>query len=191
MTSKSMLRWLALGLSCVPFFVLAAAAHMYWQHVRLSGLELVEKRNILGRYEALLAIADEIDVIAFTQRTHNKGRFFLDAPSSAAMVAQLQRRLQDIIVASQARFIRASEIPPFAGNGINYAGLRLELSGSVESLARALTSIDTAVPFLFIERAEFGADVFSKAHSQLISLTLDVTSAKEPSLPAKAEDSIQ
>jgi hypothetical protein len=186
-----MQRWLAIGISCVPLFVLGGAAHVYWQQVRLASAELVGKRKILGRHEALLAQGDEIDVFAFTQRTRDKGRFFLDAPSSAAMVAQLQRRLQDIIVASQARFIRAGEIPPFERDGISYAGLRLELSGSVESLARALTSIDSAVPLLFIERAEFGADVFSKAQSQPISLTLEVTSAREPSLPAKAEESVQ
>jgi hypothetical protein len=188
--SKSMLRGIAIGMSFVPLFVFGAAAHMYSQHVRLTGAELVGKRKILGGYEALLARAGEIDRFVFTQQTRDRSKFFLDAPSPAAMVAQLQRRLQDIIVASQARFIKAGEIPPFERDGIGYIGLRLELSGSIESLARTLTSIDSAVPLLFIERAEFGADI-SNDQSQTILLDLDVTSATDPSLPAEAEESKQ
>jgi hypothetical protein len=160
MTALRMRRRLS---TLVPYSMLllvpAALLYVSWQQLNLRGAEILRHRQTLGRLEALLARAEEIDRRLLLANSGQNAGLFLQAPSPAMMTARLQRQLQEIIAASQARFIRASEIPPLERDGITYAGIRLELSGSVESLARTVASIESVLPMLFVERAEFGGDL--------------------------------
>jgi hypothetical protein len=114
----------------------------------LRGEEVTRKRQALGGLNALLAHAGKInDGLALYQGGEEAGLFFKGS-SAALITADLQRRLQAIITASKARFVR----------DIDYAMMRLELSGPMENLARTVIAIESALPPLLVERAEFSSD---------------------------------
>jgi len=172
----TMFRW---GRS-LSFLALAFALAVFYagaRHFQIRSAEIIQQRRTLGSLQTLLGRADEVArLLSAFDAGHNAG-LFLNAPSPAMMSAQLQRQLQQSIAASQARFLRASEIAPVSRDGIDFAGVRLELSGTIESLAKTVIAIESARPLLSIERAEFNSDLVSGQTERvpLHSLTIDVT----------------
>jgi type II secretion system (T2SS) protein M len=163
------LSFLALALALAVFYAGA-------RHLQMRSAEIIQQRRTLGGLQTLVGRADEVERLLSVYEAGQNADLFLNAPSPAMMSAQLQRQLQQSIAASQARFLRASEIAPVSRDGIDFAGVRLELSGTIESLAKTVIAIESARPLLSIERAEFNSDLDSgqTEHVPLHSLTIDV-----------------
>jgi hypothetical protein len=178
-------RW---GRSLFLLVLASALAVLYAgaRHFQTQSAGIIEQRRMLGGLQTLVGRADEVERLLSSYDAIQSAGLFLNAPSAAMMSAQLQRQLQQSIAASQARFLRASEIAPASRDGIDFAGVRLEISGTIESLAKTVIAIESARPLLSIERAEFNSDL---THGQservpLHSLTIDVTAPMQLPRPA-------
>jgi hypothetical protein len=174
------MRLLAVTILCLPFFTVAWLFSLYFLHYGLRSENILSQRQTLGRLEALITRADEIDRLIELQNTAETNKFFFTAASTSLVVAQIQQRLQAIIAAQQAHFIRATEIPRSERRGISFTGVRLELSGHVESLARSVDAIESAVPLLFIEKARFTGDPLNSIdpdRQTSLVLSLDILGA--------------
>jgi Type II secretion system (T2SS), protein M subtype b len=186
--SATLLRLFAVSLVCLPLMALAWSLYAYFLHYGSRNETILAQRHILGKLEARIARADEIDRLIEIQKSGETSKFFFIAPSAPLVIAQVQQHLQSIVAANQAQFVRATEIPSSERNGISFAGLKLELSGNVESLAKTVETIESAVPLLFVERARFTGDPMNGVdpHRQpLLTLSLDVVGATLPASVAQ------
>jgi hypothetical protein len=156
----------------------------------LRGEEVAQKRRVLGGLNALVAHEGKInDRLALAQSGEEASLFFKGS-SAALITAELQRRLQGIMTASKARFVRSSEMPRVRRDDIDYAVMRLELSGPMENLARTVIAIESALPPLLVERAEFSSDLLAASQPDRPSvhmLKIDVAAPMQLAQPLADE----
>jgi hypothetical protein len=178
--------WWRRSLSVLALASALAILYVGARHLQMRSAEIIQQRRTLGSLNALIGRAGEVERLLSAYDAGRNADLFLKAPSPAMMSAQLQRQLQQSIAANQARFLRASEIAPMSRDGIDFAGVRLELSGTIESLAKTVIAIESARPLLSIERAEFNTDLDSgqTERAPLHSLTIDVTAPMQLPHPA-------
>jgi len=117
---------------------------------------------------------------------------FLNGAEDSIIVADLQTRLGSLIVAGGVELTSARAMPVKSRDGLDYLGLRLQLRGEMARIQQIMHAIETATPFLFIERAVFRVDERFAAGRERseesispISLELDLHGAKWPA-PAPA-----
>jgi hypothetical protein len=178
-------RLLALTLLLLPVTAVGWPLYAYSLQFRLRASEIVAHRQSLGRLEALIARKHEIASLLATHKSGNIDRFVHSAKGTALAIAQLQQQVMSLAVGNQARFVRSAEIPPKDRNGMKFSGIRVELTGSIKSLGQALDAIESAVPFLFIERARLIANQPNVGSHQepVLALSLEVYGATPEPAP--------
>jgi hypothetical protein len=183
--SVVMSRLFALTLLLLPATAAGWPLYAYSLQFRMRASEIVAQRLSLGRLEALIARKHEIASLLATQKSGNIDRFFFPAEDTALSTARLQRQLMSIVAGNQARFIRSAEIPARDRNGLKFGGIRVELSGSIKSLGQTLEAIESAVPFLLVERAQLVANQPSgDSHQEpVLALSLEVYGAISEAAP--------
>jgi general secretion pathway protein M len=67
--------------------------------------------------------------------------------------ADLQTRLKGLAEGAGARLRSAQTLPTKSNEQIKYSGSRIDISGSLQSIQRAIYAIETATPYLFITGA--------------------------------------
>jgi hypothetical protein len=178
----------ALAIMCLGGAAVIWLGATIYADYALRAQDIGSNRKSLGRLEAMIARSDEIDSLIKAAETGNDSKFFLASATPQLMLAQLQQRLQSMAASHQAQFLRAAEIPSVEKEGFALAGVRIELTGSIESIAGLIESIETSAPWLFVERAHFTGDALI-AHDPnrkpILSISLDVL-ASSASSPAEA-----
>ena len=134
-----------------------------------------ERRELLGRFSAVVARASEIDERIKANNETPARSWFVSGDSEALIAAQLQQRLQEIAAMSSAQFQRSSEIGAQTEDGLAYQGIQVSISGSLESIQKTLFEIETGVPFLFITQAQFDSSVLSQGDEGPLTLQADLT----------------
>jgi hypothetical protein len=158
MEAKLVRKTAAAALLLIVLMGFARAAYTYISYYQARTARILEQRHALGRLQALVDRSDEIDGLASSHSSDALARLVFEAPSPPLLIAKLQKQLQAIVIANQAQFIRASELPARRELGFTLAGLKLEVTGTIESLARTLEAIEASVPLLIIEEATIAAD---------------------------------
>jgi hypothetical protein len=178
--SRLLPRLTALGLLFMLFLAAGWLTSLFLSHLAQRSQDIDIQRRTLGRLEALIAQSGEIDRLLDAARSRQTGTAFFSAPSTPLLMAQLQQRLQSIVTARKAQFLRATEIPPAEREEITFVGIRLEITGTVQGLAQIVGSIESAMPFLFIDRALFTPDLSRGPDPQrppTVALSVDVLAA--------------
>jgi Type II secretion system (T2SS), protein M subtype b len=181
MTTARILRRLII--LTVPLCVLlgiASTVYFCALSYRARSEQILDHRRLLGRLEALVAQAGDIDRLSAAHRAGQSSKLLHDTPTLPQLIVQLQRQIQTAVIGHRAQLISASEIQPREEHGLTFVGLRLEISGSMESLASALKALEAAVPLLFIEKAVIAAHPMnqeSASRMPLLSLSLEVLAA--------------
>lgn len=180
MRPKWLSRIYALAVLCLPLGAiiwLVGTIHASYAH---RAREIGSYREALGRLEAIIATSDEIDNLVKSTQSGTDSRFFLAGATPQLMVAQLQQRLQSIAASHQAQFLRATEIASVEKQGFALGGIRIELTGSVQSIIGLIGAIETSIPLLFIQRVRVTGDALidhDPNRRPILSISLDVLAA--------------
>ena len=156
-------RTLALSLLLFVLFGFVSAGYSFVSYHQARNKQILEHRQTLGRLQALVEKSHEIDRLAAAGQAQQASRIVFHATTTPLLIAQLQQQLQAIVTSNQAQFVRASELPTRHEDELTFAGLRLEVTGTVQSLSKILSTIEASVPILIVEKATIAADPMAQS----------------------------
>ena len=173
-------RFCALAILCLALGVIIGLGCTIHASYARRSQDIDGYREALGRLEAIIERSDEIDSLIKSTQSGNDSRFFLAGDTPQLIVAQLQQRLQSIAASHQAQFLRATEIASVEKQGFALGGIRIELTGSIQSIIGLIGALETSIPLLFIQRVHVTGDALV-AHDPnrrpILSISLDVLAA--------------
>lgn len=122
----------------------------YWDNQdRISDIRAALPRlRAVAHYEGVMdAASDKAGIAQYLGD-------FLPGSEDALMMADLQTRLRTLVVARSSELSSAQVLPPRSIDGLTYLGVRIQLRGQLRDVQAILHTIETATPFLFIERVQ-------------------------------------
>ena len=144
-------RLIALALAAVTACVLAWVVFAALDSVASAQAGIEEKRELLGQLQSVAALAKRLDSAASPVVAANPE--FLTGESEAIIRGGLQKRLNAIAVANGVSVLSAGNAPVLSEAGVDFIGLRANLSGPLEGIHNAVLAIETSLPVLFIREA--------------------------------------
>lgn len=150
-TSPLVRRLIALALAAVTACVLAWAVLAGLDSVASAQAGIEEKRELLGQLQSVAALAKRLDSAVSPVVAANPE--FLTGESEAIIRGGLQTRLNTIATTNGVNVLSAGNAPLLSEAGVDYIGLRANLSGPLEGIHNAILAIETSLPVLFIREA--------------------------------------
>lgn len=172
-------RLLALAAPLVAALLAAAIVWAAVASVRAQAALLTERREDLGRLEAVMATLPSAEAGGLPGAD---GDAFLAGASDALVQAALQTRLREIAAASGAEVIAVGNLPIAVRPEARFAGLRASLQGTNDALLAAIFAIETSQPYLTIRTARidtYPRDAASGGPQQLL-LQVEIEGALQP-----------
>lgn len=150
-TRPTIRRLIALALAVVAACVLAWVVFAAFDSVASAQAGIEEKRELLGQLQSVAALAKRLDSAASPEAAANPE--FLTGGSEAIIRGGLQTRLNAIAAANGVSVLSAGNAPVLSEAGVDFIGLRANLSGPLEGIHNAILAIETSLPVLFIREA--------------------------------------
>ena len=150
-TRPTIRRLIALAIAAVTACVLAWVVFAAFDSVASAQAGIEEKRELLGQLQSVAALAKRLDSSASPQAAANPE--FLTGGSEAIIRGGLQTRLNAIAAANGVSVLSAGNAPVLSEAGVDFIGLRANLSGPLEGIHNAILAIETSLPVLFIREA--------------------------------------
>ncbi|MFD2055863.1 type II secretion system protein GspM [Mesorhizobium calcicola] len=150
-TSPLVRRLIALALAAVTACVLAWGVFAALDSVASAQAGIEEKRELLGQLQSVAALAKRLDSATSPVAAANPE--FLTGESEAIIRGGLQTRLNAIATANGVNVLSAGNAPVLSEAGVDFIGLRANLSGPLEGIHNAVLAIETSLPVLFIREA--------------------------------------
>ncbi|TIX23209.1 type II secretion system protein GspM [Mesorhizobium sp.] len=144
-------RLIALALAAVTAVVLAWVVLAALDSVTSAQAGIEEKRELLGQLQGVAALAKRLDSAASPVPAANPE--FLTGESEAIIRGGLQKRLNAIAIANGVNVLSAGNAPALSEGGVDFIGLRANLSGPLEGIHNAVLAIESSLPVLFIREA--------------------------------------
>ncbi|MFK0693141.1 type II secretion system protein GspM [Mesorhizobium sp. IMUNJ 23033] len=114
---------------------------------------IMEKREVLGQLRSVAELAKRLDNAAASNPAATVTPEFLTGESEAVIRGGLQTRLNAIAATNRVTVLSAGNAPALSEAGVDYIGLRANLSGPLENIHNAILTIETSLPVLFIHEA--------------------------------------
>ncbi|TPK59222.1 general secretion pathway protein GspM [Mesorhizobium sp. B2-4-19] len=150
-TRPTIRRLIALAIAAVTACVLAWLVFASFDSVASAQAGIEEKRELLGQLQSVAALAKRLDSAASPEAAANPE--FLTGGSEAIIRGGLQTRLNAIAAANGVSVLSAGNAPVLSEAGVDFIGLRANLSGPLEGIHNAILAIETSLPVLFIREA--------------------------------------
>ncbi|TSE10947.1 general secretion pathway protein GspM [Mesorhizobium intechi] len=150
-TRPTIRRLIALAIAAVAACVLAWLVFAALDSVASAQAGIEEKRELLGQLRSVAALAKRLDSAAGPEAAANPE--FLTGGSEAIIRGGLQTRLNAIAAANGVSVLSAGNAPVLSEAGVDFIGLRANLSGPLEGIHNAILAIETSLPVLFIREA--------------------------------------
>ena len=112
-----------------------------------------QQRRVLARLSAVTAQAANIQSIVSDTKAQMQSGEFLVGPNENVISADLQTKLKTLTETAGARSRSVQALPVKTSEQIKYSGSRIEIFGSLQSILRAVHTIESAKPYLFITGA--------------------------------------
>jgi general secretion pathway protein M len=112
-----------------------------------------EQRRVLARFSAIAAQAANVQSIVSDTKAQMLGDEFLVGSNENVISADLQTKLKALTDSAGARSRAVQALPVKISNQVRYSGSRIEIFGSLQSILRAVHTIESAKPYLFITGA--------------------------------------
>jgi hypothetical protein len=112
-----------------------------------------ERGKVLARLTAIAAQAANVQSIVSDTKAQLQGDEFLVGPSENVIGADLQTKLKAMTESAGARSRAIQSLPVKTIDQIKYSGSRIEIFGSLQSILRAVHTIESSKPYLFIAGA--------------------------------------
>jgi hypothetical protein len=111
---------------------------------------IADQRAVLARLQGVIAQEPRIQAIARDTEAQVQGPEFLRGPNDGVISADLQTRLKSLAEAAGARLRSVQALPATSREQIRYIGSRLEISGPLGAIHRAVHAVESAKPYLFV-----------------------------------------
>jgi general secretion pathway protein M len=112
-----------------------------------------EQGKVLARLNAISAQATNVQSIVSDTKAQMQGGEFLAGPNENVVNADLQTKLKAMTEAAGARPRAVQALSVKTVDQIRYTGSRIEIFGSLQSILRAIHTIESSKPYLFISGA--------------------------------------
>ncbi|MER8522700.1 type II secretion system protein GspM [Mesorhizobium sp. M1076] len=144
-------RSIAVAIAAAAACIACWAVFMASDSIALARAGIEEKRELLGQLQAVAALAKRLegapDPAAATSPE------FLTGESEAVIRGGLQTRLNAIAASNGVTVLSAGNAPALSEAGVDFIGLRANLSGPLQGVHNAILGIETSLPVLFIREA--------------------------------------
>lgn len=148
--SLTIRRLIALALAALAACVLAWVALAAFDSVASVQARIEENRELLGQLQSVAALAQRVGGASHVTAADPE---FLSGESEAIIRGGLQTRLNAIAAINGASVLSAGNAPALSEGGVDFIGLRANLSGPLEGIHNAVLAIETSLPVLFIREA--------------------------------------
>lgn len=148
--SLTIRRLIALALAALAACVLAWVALAAFDSVASVQARIEENRELLGQLQSVAALAQRVGGASQVTAADPE---FLSGESEAIIRGGLQTRLNAIAAINGASVLSAGNAPALSEGGVDFIGLRANLSGPLEGIHNAVLAIETSLPVLFIREA--------------------------------------
>lgn len=149
--TRCLIAWLSVVL--LPLALIAAVAIPWWSEYQdLSDRVDRDHRQIQG-YQRIVARLPALSAELAEVRSNDDFKAYsFDEPTAALAGATLQRMVQEMIRAVEARPISAQILPVQASDAPPRVSIRVQIQADTEQFFELLYRIEDARPFLFIEQ---------------------------------------
>ncbi|MER9071068.1 type II secretion system protein GspM [Mesorhizobium sp. M0902] len=146
-------RLIALAIAAAAACIAGWVVLMAFDSVTSARAGIEEKREMLGQLQAVAALAKRLDSAAASDPAAATNSEFLTGESEAVIRGALQTRLNAIAALKGVTVLSAGNAPALSEAGVDFIGLRANLSGPREGVHNAILAIETSLPVLFIREA--------------------------------------
>ncbi len=145
-------RTVAFAISVVAVVVVAAILQVVVAGLHSDYAALEEKRLLLGKLKAIGSAGTSFETQLLPENDANP--MLLTGENEAVMTAALQSWLQDVVASIGGQINSVNNVSETGDDGIRMIGLKVNLSGSMETVHRTLASIETNQPRLFVKEMD-------------------------------------
>jgi len=114
---------------------------------------IADQRQLLARLTGIAAQAAKVQVIVSDTKSRVPRGEFLSGSDDNVISADLQTRLKAITESAGAHSRAVQALVPKVRDEVRYTGSRIEISGPLKSIYRAVYAIESAKPYLFVTAA--------------------------------------
>ena len=142
----------AIGLLIAAVVVIVAAIALpFWMLHRHYDAALAESSNRLERYNRIAATRPEIAKQLDAMRGKDARRFFLRTGAAALSAAEAQEVLRSLVEGGGGRLITVQA--PVSKEEGRYRAItvNMQLTANMQAVRKILNSIETSVPYLFVD----------------------------------------
>ncbi len=160
-----------------------------WLNIHVNGADhIAESINVIARLKGIVALEPSMGQMTDDTRIAVFAKNFLAGTEDALIIAELQTKLRELVVRHNSQLNSARTLPQKSSGGLTYLGLKIELRGQLEDIHHIVYEIETAEPFLFIDKAHFHlsdqlkiVEQSSQSVIPQLAVELDIFGAKWPS----------
>lgn len=144
-------RLIALAIAVAAVCATSWMVVMALDSIAVAEAGIQEKREMLGQLQAVAALAKRLDSASDPTAAANPE--FLTGESEAVIRGGLQTRVNAIAASNGVTVLSAGNAPAVSEAGVDFIGLRANLSGPLEGVHSTILAIETSLPVLFIREA--------------------------------------
>jgi general secretion pathway protein M len=139
--------------------VVAAIALPFWMLHRHYDGALAESSNRLERYNRIAATRPDVAKQLDAMRGKDARRFFLRSGAPALSAAEAQEMLRSLVEGGSGRLITMQA--PVSKDEGRYRAItvNMQLTANMQAVRKILNSIETSVPYLFIDNVKVTSQV--------------------------------
>jgi general secretion pathway protein M len=168
----------------VAALAIGALVMPIWDAFAARDNRIMEQRALLARLEGIAAQEPRIRAIAReTEAQVNTGEFLRGA-NEGVISADQQTRLKAMAESAGARLRSVQSLPAKTSDQIRYTGVRMDLSGPIQAIQRALHAVENGKPYLFVAAASIKVSPLASqsgtAQEPVIEAQFDVYGAVQP-----------
>jgi type IV secretory pathway VirB2 component (pilin) len=141
-----------------------------------------DQRRVLARLSAIAAQASNVEAVASDTTAQLQSGEFLTGANENVIGADLQTKLKSMTDAAGARSRAIQTLPGRTIDQIRYSGVRIDLTGSLPALMRAVYAIESTKPYLFVTAASLKSSPISRqgpAEEPVLQAQLDIYGATQ------------
>jgi len=145
-------RRLAVGLLAgAVIAVVAFLALATWYPYHRYDRELTDRQEKVDRFRRIAGTRAEVAKQLESMREKDPRKFFLRSGAAALSVAEAQEIVRGIVESSGGRLITMQALPSKEEGRYRQVSAQVQLSANIFALRKILNSVETHVPYLFIE----------------------------------------
>ncbi len=179
------------GLLLLSLAAVVGSLSLVRSHVQNLSDEADSSRNTVTRLaDAIKAISARASA-GYTKQFDRLAADYLSGPQAPVILAALQNQLRTLALTRGVELNSANNLPARNEQHLEYLGLRVAFRGRLQEIQAILHEIETARPFLFVERAVLRVDSWplksadsGRNGAPAVIAELDVYGVRLPEPPA-------